>query len=826
MTTEAQFADPAFKKLLSNEDLRERLVEYLREYVRENMERVFSDDGTFGPSKMTLAGLSPNVVRVSPTGLRIGADGAGHILDVGFLGVDTEFSGKIKDFQIENTNAVLYHVAYQFTPIPRGIVINPRNGMPQYAYNIEGIGRRAEPDAVTDNGNGTITFDINTVCDGAGHSYAGRRALVFLKTPAKDAILESIALETLTITWNGVNNRVTTVAALGQSVISTNPADYEVVMLGPTVTKVDPGGLSGYWYIGNIVGVGAGGTPGAGSNTNQNLIDTSLSTFINYPGGPSWADGTINGPTTITNQLTKIITDLTSTTGQRGAGKLTAPAFSAWADGTANPATRLDLAIGKIITDLNTTAGNGGADRIGIGARTQWDVGDTNPATRTYLAINKIITDLLDQVGASNSGRGGGGRIGIGQMGNQFFDGLSPGPGTIYQVFDQIVDHIGFNGQDAIGILSALPTWLGGRTNPGGVSLYDALAKIINDLGAQTAGDDGAERIGAQAIGNLSAGSVRSQLSELDTEKGGLALANIWSGASSSNDFRRFILIGSDLNSTAADRDTTRIDFDINLTSNTRTRIMDFGRLGGGTHRTILYIVAGDGGVTFELAQNALWSNTTLLWTKEKNAVSHLWRLRANGGFERWREQNATAGATWSDVYGVGSGGWEFRQLDYIADVSGTTINSSRWRIHNGKIQFTDSRDANDANATNPDAAQAPRENTLYAKNIVKAWGKFFGATTTPSVDDGFNVTAAYSGNNLVVTYGTAVSGNFRQAHGGLMVGTSTANAGWLTVTGFLTTGITISAWRISAGAVVQVNLNGSNLDFSFIMCGRQTSTT
>lgn len=52
------------------------------------------------------------------------------------------------------------------------------------------------------------------------------------------------------------------------------------------------------------------------------------------------------------------------------------------------------------------------------------------------------------------------------------------------------------------------------------------LEEIVTDL----SGTGGAARIGAVAFGNLAAGTVRSQLNELDNEKGGLALGNTWTG--------------------------------------------------------------------------------------------------------------------------------------------------------------------------------------------------------------------------------------------------------------------------------------------------------
>ena len=108
-----------------------------------------------------------------------------------------------------------------------------------------------------------------------------------------------------------------------------------------------------------------------------------------------------------------------------------------------------------------------------------WADSSTNPLTTVEAQIDKMITDL--------SGSGGGAKLGLG----------------------------------------ARTTWLGGRTNPA-ATVFAGIDKIITDLAATAAGDDGAERIGAQGSGNLSTGSVRSQLDELDAEKGALASPNTW----------------------------------------------------------------------------------------------------------------------------------------------------------------------------------------------------------------------------------------------------------------------------------------------------------
>ncbi|MGD9749367.1 MAG: hypothetical protein AB7W59_00065 [Acidimicrobiia bacterium] len=754
MTTQAQFIDPALKKLLSNEDFKQRLVEYTQEYVREHMARVYDDDGVFGTSKMTLAGSAPDEITVTPTNLTIGADGRGHILDLDLVGLDTEFSGQIKTFLFENTNAQLYHISYQYAKIPRGIVINPRNGLPQYAYNIEGIGRRAEPDTVIDNGNGTLTVEINTACDGAGHSYAGRRVLVFLKTPNRDAILESIALQTATITWNGVNNRAT-VNGLGQAVISTTPSDYEVVVLGPTVSKSDTTGLGGHLYIGSIVGAGAGNTAGAGSNTNQNLIDTSLSSFINYPGGPSWADGTANGPTTIINQLSKIVADLTSTTGQRGAGKLTSPALSSWADATTNPATRLDLQLDKIITDLATTAGSGGAARVGIGARTAWLGGRTNPATTVFAAIDKIITDLAGQ-------------------------------------------NLNDDGAERIGIASRT-SWLGGRTNPF-TTVYAAIDKIITDLAATAAADDGAERIGAQASGNLNAGSVRSQLDELDAEKAGLDLDNTFIGENSFFDAdvsvgQSLINLGSQLLGNEAAGLIARLhNRMVQSTVGERTLLWEAEDHASEVfpHGHFRLYASHDDNRSFEITVNARWDGAN--WNKDNTTDRACkWAMSSEGRFRMF--QRISGGGTWTDA------GWSSETFLFHNDAGNGTLT-----LQNPRIAFE-----NLTTHSNPNSFGAVSARVLYGMNILDCWVK--GISNGGSADDSFGLTSIVAaGSGATVTFQHSTAGGFQQAIVATGSGTSATDARYMTVSTFGVNSIVLRAWRWNGAAIAEHTLGDWSL--------------
>lgn len=79
-------------------------------------------------------------------------------------------------------------------------------------------------------------------------------------------------------------------------------------------------------------------------------------------------------------------------------------------------------------------------------------------------------------------------------------------------------------------LMSALSSWLGGRTFPAQATLNAALSKLITDLAATSASDDGAERIGAEGHGFVSAGSIRSQLNAMIDEMARLSVANHFLG--------------------------------------------------------------------------------------------------------------------------------------------------------------------------------------------------------------------------------------------------------------------------------------------------------
>jgi len=152
----------------------------------------------------------------------------------------------------------------------------------------------------------------------------------------------------------------------------------------------------------------------------------------------------------------------------------------------------------EILTELNnhvTGASNlHPAASIDYAGGAAWLDSTTNPAATAEAQFDKVITDLIDTAGGGNSGA----------------DKLGSG---------------------------ALAGWRGGRSRASG-SIWDQLEAVGVDLSAQTAADDGAERIGAEAhtaagagIIDLALGSVRSQLNELSDAAAAHALDQLIAGS-------------------------------------------------------------------------------------------------------------------------------------------------------------------------------------------------------------------------------------------------------------------------------------------------------
>lgn len=213
---------------------------------------------------------------------------------------------------------------------------------------------------------------------------------------------------------------------------------------------------------------------------------------VSYAGsGPNWADATGLTSANVEAALDEVVADLGGVTGADKVGFTSGGAL--FFDGTdLSASTTPRYAIDAIVTFLGqSTDALQGAKRVGIGARSNWASGETNPAgVSVFAAIEKIITDLSSSI---------------------------------------VVD----KGADCIGWRYAAAAWANGDDFTGVTDVGAATYKIIFDLDDATGvGACGASRVGFAPQGNIAGDTVEEALVELDGEKGGLALDNVWTGAS------------------------------------------------------------------------------------------------------------------------------------------------------------------------------------------------------------------------------------------------------------------------------------------------------
>jgi len=214
--------------------------------------------------------------------------------------------------------------------------------------------------------------------------------------------------------------------------------------------------------------------------------DRHAAASVDFAGGGAWADGTSNPAATVEAQLDKLVADLAALGGGSKVGAAAAAgAPNALAAGSVK--SQLDALLVSVNAHVTNASGAHAASAIAYAGGGAWKDGAGNPATSVEAQLDKLVADLVADPGA--------GRIGTGARTN----------------------------------------WLDGRANPAGVSLLAALNKIIADVSDQTAGADGAARIGAQTSGNLPAGSIRSQLDALDATSVRTTVANVFSATQTIN---------------------------------------------------------------------------------------------------------------------------------------------------------------------------------------------------------------------------------------------------------------------------------------------------
>jgi hypothetical protein len=230
MSTGDRYVNMASKRLLGLTDFRERFLDYMKKTVADVHRTAYGLDGVFNGTPITGSGFGADRFQLSANH-PLTSDGVGH-----FLQTNTELAGRDIGIQFENTNAIVYYLGLHFAERPRDVQLNVESGYPEFISWEETIGERADPNSVTNNGNGTLTLRVDTVAaplGGTVRTHAGRRCLVWKKQPGRLALNEAAAVESLIVAFTSGENRITTTSLLGQeaSNVSVNASAYYVLML-------------------------------------------------------------------------------------------------------------------------------------------------------------------------------------------------------------------------------------------------------------------------------------------------------------------------------------------------------------------------------------------------------------------------------------------------------------------------------------------------------------------------------------------------------------------------------------------------------------------
>lgn len=509
---------------------------------------------------------------------------------------------------------------------------------------------------------------------------------------------------------------------------------------------------------------GGGGSGAANAALIAHITDPTdahLASAIGYGGGAAWADGTTNPAATVEAQIDKILTDLNGTTGSTGTHKI---------GGATITGTTISIPAGTLRSQLVA---------LSFATNIQFDSGSNTFADSTALGDDSVqaTIDTLINTYAATTNPGGTTKIGTEQIVNSsatlpagtlfsqlvllsraanlhgnpgpaWHDGTANGAGTVQAKLDKIITDLianpagsGASGADRIGTAQR-SAWLGGRPNPGAISVWDALDKIITDLAATTANDDGAERIGAAAQGNLLTTSVRGQLDELDVNWGKLSRANTWTNTQTFN---------GPSGDTNAAMDSTALPTDRKLLW--RILITDT------PVNTYMRFYSDKSVNSFLITYNAAWNGTN--WAPDDTspaAAAHEYRfdntifgnLRVSTKFDT---SVAWATSAW-DEYGTFGG----RNI-WLGNttISGPAPLVTTIQMENPEILFLNTADAT-GNDSNPPATQG-HINRLKAKNLPKMWALITTGGVTDLIQEGFNIASiSSSGNTCVVNFATAMA--------------------------------------------------------------------
>ena len=216
--------------------------------------------------------------------------------------------------------------------------------------------------------------------------------------------------------------------------------------------------------------------------------------------------------------------------------------------------------------------------------------------------------------------------------------------------------------------------------------------------------------------------------------------------------------LGGGLDATFAEAETPRIKTDKVATgTDRRTLLWD---IPAALYSIRLYATDFATTDSFELTMNARWDGSALEWNKDDAGETSSQYLFSKS-LTITRTRSAIAG-TWFDV--GGASGWDngLHLINLTSSVSlvglGDSVGSSgQLQLIDGLLQFS----VNGAIA-NPSATTSVT-NQLRAKNLIKCWGNITTGTSTPTINDGFNLKSQqpfYNGKRMIVKFQSAMANN------------------------------------------------------------------
>jgi len=267
MGTSLEYFSPEYLVPWGNDDMRLRILEYVRAVQEAELYM------QFGPlplqvdtlAELTVDGGADAAISVANSNLRAVVPRAyGRLRALTYSGTDQVFASNVfAGLPYEAAAGITYHVGLRWCAYPTESRLSD-SGAYELVRWKEGIGESGQPLSVTDNGDGTLTFLLATAAQGGVGPLGGRPwsadnggnryVRVWLADPVTGYIEASgspvgQAVHCTATNSDGAIVTVTVAHTFGQgSSPSTNAADYQVVVHGPSIWRATDRNLLAYTY--------------------------------------------------------------------------------------------------------------------------------------------------------------------------------------------------------------------------------------------------------------------------------------------------------------------------------------------------------------------------------------------------------------------------------------------------------------------------------------------------------------------------------------------------------------------------------------------------